>query len=89
VSFSGAATGTLSLGGKGLRPRTRALSGATTATLSVSTDRKGRRALRRDGRHRFGLTATFIPAAEGAAVTATRQVTLIDKAKFPAKKKEP
>jgi hypothetical protein len=89
VSFSGAATGTLSLGGKGLRPRTRALSGATTATLPVSPDRKGRRALRRGGRHKFGLTVTFIPAAEGAAVTATRQVTLIDKARRPARKKKP
>lgn len=89
VSFGGAATGTLSLGGRGLRPRTRALSGATTATLPVSTDRKARRALRRDGRHKFGLTVTFTPAAAGAAVTATRQVTLIDKAKRPARKKKP
>jgi hypothetical protein len=81
VGFSAAATGTLSLTGKGLKRRTRSLSGAATTTLVVVGDRKARRGLRARGRHPFRLTVTFHPAAGGRAVTAGRKVTLIERAK--------
>jgi hypothetical protein len=79
LDFNTAATGTLSLAGKGLKPISRPLSGATSATLVVAAGGKARRSLKRSGRHRFRLAITFAPADGGPTVTAGRKATLVEK----------
>ena len=75
VSFSGPATGTLSLRGKGLRPRSQSLVGATSAQLVLATAGKARRGLHTHGRRHVSFTVTFTPSGE-PAISSARKATL-------------
>lgn len=75
VAFDRPATGTLVLSGKGLKARSRTLSGATAARLLVAPTGTTRRALIEKGSRRVGLVVTF-KAAGADLRRAERAATL-------------
>jgi len=70
VAFSGPASGTLALSGKGLKARSRKLSGATSARLVIATTGKAHNALVAKGTRRVKFVVTF--SATGAAPVKAR-----------------
>ncbi len=79
VHLPAPSTGVLSLGGKGLKPRTGTIAGETEVRLKIAIrNRKIRKALRRRGRRKVGIRVTYTPTGNAAA-TATRKAKLVKK----------
>lgn len=79
--------GTLTLSGKGLKPRSKALSGSTASVTFVIATKKGKvtKALRKRGKRKVGITVTYAPTATASA-TVSRKATLVRKHKRQHKK---
>ncbi len=81
VNLPAPSVGTLSLTGKGLKPQNQAIAGETQLKLRVAIrNRKIRKALRRRGRRKVGLSVTYAPTGNAAA-TASRKAKLVFKKK--------
>ncbi|MGE0067856.1 MAG: choice-of-anchor Q domain-containing protein [Solirubrobacterales bacterium] len=73
--------GTVTLAGKGLKARSKALGGTTTqVTFAIVTKGKAKKALRKRGKRKVGITVTYT-ALPTATVTLTRKATLVRKSK--------
>jgi hypothetical protein len=80
--------GTITLSGKGLKPRSKALSGATTTVTFAIATKKGKvtKALRKRGKRKIGLTVTYT-ATPTATASLSRKATLVRKSKHKNKPK--
>lgn len=80
--------GVVALSGKGLKPRTLAVTGATsqvTFVVALKT-KKLKKALRRKGKRKVGIVVTYTPTGN-AAVTKVRKAKLVRKKARPKKHK--
>ncbi len=79
--------GTISLGGKGLKPRSKALDGTTTTvTFAIATKGKMKKVLRKRGKRKVGIQVTYAPLAATSA-TVSRKAKLVRKSRHKQQRK--
>jgi hypothetical protein len=86
VNLPQPSAGTLVLAGKFLKTQTKAIAGEGTLKLKVVAKGKARKALRKKGKRKLGLSVTYTPIANTAA-TVTRKVKLVKKKRHRSHKK--
>ena len=90
IDFASVTFGTLTLSGRGLKPRTATIAGEGNHSFWIATKGGIRKQLVKRGRRKVNLTVTFTPGADvNTSSTQTRTVRLVKKAKKAKKKHRP